>query len=162
MRVRLAVAAVVVAAPALVVGAVLAQPSSSGSPQALRGLPRDITGFQSWTKMNFKPLPNRGGTAHQGVKNVYVNHGRKALMRAGKQRFPFPKGTIVVKTAATNGVVTLVAIARKKKAGNGAWQWVEYTRSAAAARFAFLASGSVCTGCHVGAKQTDWIFTRIR
>jgi hypothetical protein len=39
---------------------------------------------------------------------------------------------------------------------------VEYTRTSAGERFDFLASGAVCTNCHVGAKKTDWIFTKIR
>jgi hypothetical protein len=166
VRSRLVVAAAAAAAPVVAVAAALAQSPSGGAPTgamaALPGIPKDVAGFQRWTRMNFKPLPARGGEAHRGVKNVYVNRKRSVLVRAGKQRFPFPKGTIVVKTASTGGAITLVAIGRKRRAGFGGWQWVEYTRSSARERFAFLASGSVCTGCHVGAKKTDWIFTRIR
>ena len=166
MRARLVAALIAVTAPAVVLAVVLAQASAAEraalAPAALPGIPKDVAGFQSWTKMNFKALPARGGEAHHGLKNVYVNRKRSVLVRGGKQRFPYPRGTIVVKTASTSGVVTLVAIGRKKRAGFGGWQWAEYTRTTARERFSFLASGSVCTGCHVGARKTDWIFTRVR
>ncbi len=129
---------------------------------ALPGLPADIRGFQSWTRMNFTPLPDRGGSAHQGVKRVYVNQERSTLVRGGQQQFPFPAGTIVVKTASDGGVITLVAIGRKPQAGKGGWEWIEYTRGGSRDPFAFLAAGDVCSNCHVGAESTDWIFTRIR
>ena len=166
MRVRVLAALAAALAPAVVLGAVLAQASPAHRPAtgavALPGIPKDIAGFERWTKMNFKALPARGGEAHHGLKNVYVNRKRALLVRAGKQRFPYPRETIVVKTASTEGVVTLVAIGRKKRTGFGGWQWAEYSRSQAKERFSFLASGSVCTGCHVGARKTDWIFTRVR
>lgn len=166
MRVRAPVLVAVAAAPAVVVAAALAGPGASTAEplaaSAIPGLPRDVRGFERWTKMNFKPLPARGGEAHSGVKNVYVNRTRAQLVRRGKQRFPYPKGTIVVKTGSNRGFVTLVAIGRKRTAGYGGWQWVEYTRSTAREPLSFLASGAVCTNCHVGAKKTDWIFTRLR
>jgi hypothetical protein len=162
VRTRLVVLAAAALAPAVLVATLRAQSTVARPAQTLPGIPKDVSGFEHWTKMNFRPLPARGGEAHHGVKNVYVNRKRAVLRRDGKQRFPYPKGTIVVKTASTDGVVTLVAIARKQKAGNGGWKWAEYTRSSPSARFSFLASGSVCTGCHVGAKPTDWIFTRVR
>jgi hypothetical protein len=162
VRTRVVVLAAAALAPAVLFATLSAQSTVAQPAQTLPGIPKDVSGFQHWTKMNFRPLPARGGEAHHGVKNVYVNRKRAVLVRDGKQRFPYPKGTIVVKTASTDGVVTLVAIARKQKAGNGGWKWAEYTRSSPRARFSFLASGTVCTGCHVGAKRTDWIFTRVR
>lgn len=136
------------------------------SPSAgLPGLPRDIDGFQRWPKLNFKPLPNRGGTAHRGVKQVYANKRRNVLAPGGKQRFPYPAGTIIVKTASTGGVITLVAIGRKLKGfdrAHGDWQFVEYKRSSAGQRFSEISRGEICYSCHVGARKTDWIFTRAR
>ena len=162
MRTRLLVVVIAALAAAVLVATLRAEPPAARPAQTLPGIPRDVAGFERWTKMNFKPLPARGGEAHHGVKNVYVNRKRSTLVRGGKQRFPYPKGTVVVKTASTNGVVTLVAIARKQRAGNGGWKWAEYTRSSRSDPFSFLASGAVCTGCHVGAKSTDWIFTKVR
>jgi hypothetical protein len=41
----------------------------------------------------------------------------------------------------------------------GRWRWVEY--ELAGARYTELGvPASVCTGCHVGAKSTDWVFTK--
>jgi cytochrome P460 len=162
MRARLRIVSFTSLAPVLVVAAVVAQSAAADRPAALPGIPKDVAGFEHWTKMTFKPLPARGGEAHHGLKNVYVNRKRSRLVGGGKQRVPYPTGTIVVKTASTDGVVTLVAIARKQRAGNGGWKWAEYTRSSPNDRLSFLAGGSVYTGCHVGAKPTDWIFTRVR
>lgn len=168
MRKRATVLAVAVFAAALVTMGALA-PGLGSTPQesmaALPGLPRDITGFERWTKLNFTPLPNRGGSAHPGVKQVYVNKKRSVIAPLGKQRFPYPNGTIIVKTASTGDAITLVAIARKKKGFDKAhadWQFVEYTRSGESESFDEIARGQVCYSCHVGAKKTDWIFTRAK
>lgn len=168
VRLRALVLAIAVLGAALVTVAALAQGSAS-TPQtsaaALPGLPRDITGFERWTKLNFKPLPNRGGSAHPGVKQVYVNKKRSVIAPRGKQKFPYPNGTIIVKTASTGDVITLVAIARKKKGFDKAhadWQFVEYTRSGESESFDEIARGQVCYSCHVGAKKTDWVFTRAK
>src|SRR3712207_8746464 len=39
---------------------------------------RDVRGFERWPKLAFQPLPQRGGTAHHGVKRVYVNRRRRS------------------------------------------------------------------------------------
>jgi hypothetical protein len=42
---------------------------------------------------------------------------------------------------------------------DGRWQWAEYALSGS--RYARLSiPTSVCTGCHVGARSRDWVFTR--
>jgi hypothetical protein len=53
---------------------------------------------------------------------------------------------------------------RKVKATgpNNGWVMVEWTRAAANARFAELARGQVCYSCHVGARKTDYVFTKRR
>jgi Cytochrome P460 len=155
-----------VVAAVVALAAIVAVNLAKGSPSAgLPGLPRDIDSFQRWPRLSFKPLPDRGGTAHQGVKQVYVNKRRSVLAPRGKQRFPYPAGTIVVKTASTGGVITLVAIGRKLKGfdrAHGDWQFVEYKRSSSGQRFTEISRGAICYSCHVGAKRTDWIFTRAR
>ena len=59
---------------------------------------------------------------------------------------------------------TLVAIGRKlrRRGANNGWQFVEYTRSSGRDPFGELARGQVCYSCHVGARRTDYIFTRLR
>jgi hypothetical protein len=39
------------------------------------------------------------------------------------------------------------------------WLFVEYTRDSRKEAFAEVASGAVCYGCHVGAEETDYVFT---
>jgi hypothetical protein len=93
-----------------------------------------------------------------------VNQPRRRVAPAGRQRYPYPYGSIVVKSAKRPGqsFVSLVAVMRKIRGANRAhndWVMVEYTRSSARGRFGKLASGSVCTGCHVQAKRRDYVFT---
>ena len=167
-RVRALVAVAAALAAVFAVTGALAQsePAETTSAQAFRGLPRYINGFQKWPKVrSFRPMPRRGGDAHPGKKVVYVNKRLSVLAPGGKQRFPYPNGTIVVKTATTEGFVHLVAVGRKIKGTNrkrGDWQFIEWTRDRRDARFVEVARGQVCYSCHVGAKKTDWIFTRIR
>jgi len=136
--------------------------------EALPGIPAYAQGFQSWTKINPRPIPpRRSGDAHLGTKNVYVNRPRSALVRAGKQRFPYPNGAIVVKSAKrpNKGFIGLVAIMRKLKGSDrahGDWEFVEYTRESANARFREIASDAVCWSCHAGAKKSDWVFTVLK
>jgi hypothetical protein len=154
---------------ALVVLAVLVAASSSAGALersvALPGIPAYAQDFRSWTKINRRPIPPReSGDPHLGTKNVYVNRPRSVLLRAGKQRFPYPNGTIVVKSARrpTKPFIGLVAIMRKVKGSDGAhgdWKFVEYTRESANARFRPIAADGVCWSCHVGARKSDWVFT---
>jgi hypothetical protein len=121
-----------------------------GLAQSSNGLPAYTKGYAKWPKLNRKPVTG-GSAAHSGVKNTYASKKRK-----GKT---FPNGTVIVKTIATPGAKgrpVQVAVMRKVK---GRWRWVEY--ELAGARYTELGvPASVCTGCHVGAKSTDWVFTK--
>ena len=103
-------------------------------------------------RLNAQPIPPTARDPHAGTKNVYV-------CDADPDRRPFPDGTLVVKqsTRAGESFPWLVATARKRA---GAWQWDEYTRNFADEELVHnLAAESVCTGCHVRARDLDWIFT---
>jgi Cytochrome P460 len=117
------------------------------------GLPAYTDGWQKWPKINRKPFTSRGplSSAHTGVKNVYASK-RKV---AGK----YPNGTVVVKTIVKPGdrFVGQFAVMRKVK---GRWQFVEYERSIARARYTVLARGELCTSCHVMARANDYVFTK--
>jgi hypothetical protein len=118
--------------------------------QTGNGLPAYTKGFTTWTKLNRKPVAG-GSAAHAGVKNVYASRPRTGTA--------FPNGTVIVKTVAVRGArgpAAQVAVMRKRA---GRWQWVEYGLSGD--RYANLRiPASVCTGCHVGARSRDWVFTR--
>ena len=116
------------------------------------GLPRYTNGYQTWPKLNRTPVTG-GSAAHAGVKNTFASKPRSR--KTGR----FANGTVIVKSIAEpgrKGPPALVAVMRK---ANGKWQWAEYSLSGA--RYSKLSiPTSVCTGCHVGAKANDWVFTR--
>ena len=145
-------------AATLAVGVSIAQGRGEGrNAKALPGLPAYTAGYTSWFKINRRPLPRRTSDPHDGTKNVYASK----RIRAG--RYPF--GTVVVKEAFRAGerAPYLVAVMRKVRGAsprNNDWIMIEWTRSSARDRFAEVARGQVCYGCHVGAKKTDYVFTR--
>lgn len=141
MRLALTVALLAVASSGAI--AVVA-----GAQTATNGLPAYTDGYAKWAKLNRKPSTKPG--AHNGVKNIYASK-----KRVGKL---FPNGTVIVKSIAEPGAKGLpghVAVMRKVQ---GRWQWVEYELTGS--RYGVLAKGQVCTGCHVQARSTDWVFTR--
>jgi Cytochrome P460 len=123
----------------------------------LPGLPGYTAGFLSWPKLNRKPIPPRDADAHLGTKNVFVSRPARADRR-------FPNGTLVVKEAVRPGkdFVGLVAVMRKVRGfdpDHRDWMFVEYTRESASAPFTETASGRVCWSCHMGAADSDYVWT---
>jgi Cytochrome P460 len=117
------------------------------------GLPPYTDGWQSWPWINAKPFRDRGplSSAHTGVKNVYAS--QRKLGRT------YPNGTVIVKTIVKPGTMFVGQFAVMRKL-RGRWQFVEYERSSAKARYTLLARGELCTSCHVMAKSTDYVFTQ--
>jgi len=170
---RLALTALAVAIPAAAL--FVAAASDAASRPDVRGLPaadaKAVLAAPGWTRLArppraaFRPL----GAAHPGTKRVVVSETRAQLTRNGRQAYPYPRGTVVVKTGTTGSVVTLIAIMRKVRAANpknGGWSFHEYTRSSAAEAFrrtSFPESG--CADCHQNAartQRTDWVFYSLR
>jgi hypothetical protein len=155
MRRPLAVLAASIVAAALVVGGTVAQ-GRSATARPLPGLPAYTAGYTGWFKVNRRPIPPRAsGDAHFGTKNVL------ASKRIRGRRYPV--GTVIVKEVRRGGVVTVVAVMRKRRGfspRNNDWQMIEYVRSSARARFRVLAQGQVCYSCHSGARANDFVFTR--
>lgn len=130
-----------------------------------------IEGYLGWTRLAEPPrasLRSLGG-AHAGAKRIFASPPRAELVAGGAQRFPYPRGTVVVKEARTDGEVTLVAIMEKVRANDaatGGWRYAEYNRASAGEPFAkvnFPESG--CAGCHSNAssrQSTDWVFYSLR
>jgi hypothetical protein len=117
------------------------------------GLPSYTDGWQKWPRINAKPFRDKGplSAAHSGLKNVYASKGK----RGGA----YPNGTVIVKTIVEPGTkyVGQFAVMRKVR---GRWQFVEYHRSSAKARYTVLAQGQLCVDCHVRARKTDYVFTQ--
>ena len=136
-------------------------------PAALPGLPDDTAGYDQWLKLNAQPIPPaEGADPHRGTKNVYVNQTREVIAPNGEQKFPYPDGTIIVKEATRPGkdFIGLVAV-MWKEAGNhpdaGDWRFEEFLRGAADEEFRLAFEGGVCTGCHSGAADTDFVFVTL-
>ncbi len=127
-------------------------------PEALPGLPADLAGYETWTKLNDAPIPPRDSDPHDGTKNVY------ASVEPGADG-TYPDGAIVVKEAIRPGAdfIGLIAMMRKEAGAqpdHNDWVWVEWTRDSADGEFGEIASGAVCYSCHMGARDTDYVFTR--
>ncbi len=128
------------------------------------GLPADIAGYNQWLKLNAEPIPPvAGGDPHRGTKDVYVNQERDVIAPGGRQRYPYPDGSIVVKESrADAGFIRLVAIMRKKAGSNPAgndWEYEEYIRRDADSPFPNPLTGAFCGGCHARAADRDYVFT---
>jgi len=133
------------------------EPEAEPEPESLPGLPKALAGYDTWTRLNAEPIPPRSPDPHEGTKNVY------ASVAASDGRYP--DGAIVVKDAVRPGkdFVGLVAMMRKERGAqpeHNDWVWVEWVRDARDEPFRELARGAVCYGCHVGARETDYVFTR--
>jgi hypothetical protein len=121
------------------------------------GAPKFIAGYRDWVRLNDRPIGPRESDPHLGTKNVFASETQRANGR-------FPNGTIVVKEASRPGkdFIGLLATMRKQKGADpehNDWVFVEYTRDDANEPFSELARGTVCWSCHVGAAESDYVFT---
>lgn len=126
-------------------------------PKAPPGAPKFIAGYRGWPKLNDRPIGPRDSDPHLGTKNVYVSKKQRAGGR-------FPNGTVVVKEASRPGkdFIGLLATMRKQRGADpehNDWVFVEYTRESRSEPFSELARGTVCWSCHVGAAESDYVFT---
>ena len=133
---------------------------------------RRIRGYPAWTVLRGRPAGELAalGAAHRGgAKRIVVNQPAARIAPAGRQRFPYPVGTTIVKTTGPARAPELIAIMVKVArdgAADGGWDYVEYLRDSASAPLAVVGGGEgVCTGCHLSAERvqgTDWVFSTLR
>jgi len=139
-----------------VVAATLAQAETTAVSKPLPGLPQWTAGYTGWTKLNRRPIPPRASDAHSGTKNVYASKRARNGV--------YPVGTVIVKDVRRPGSRTIDVVAAMRKRSRGAnhgWEMIEWTRSSPSSRFTILAQGSICYGCHIGARP-DYVFTKRR
>ena len=174
--------ALVAAALAAAGGVVVAGAGAGSGGQSRAGLTAgDLPGLpaadqavtiasESWQRLTRRPVPSLRplGGAHPGTKSIRVNRTRAQLTNArGRQRFPYPAKSVIVKTATRDGELSLVAIMRKVRAGSAvsSWRFVEYVRSPTGPGFTKVGGGqSLCAGCHVSARdvqKSDSVFYRL-
>ncbi len=133
---------------------------------------RRIRGYPGWTVLRGRPTGDLAalGAAHRGgVKRIVVDQPAARIAPGGRQRFPYPVGTTIVKTAGPAAAPELIAIMVKVArdgAADGGWDYLEYLRQTPSAPLALLPGGEgVCTGCHMTAERaqgTDWVFSTLR
>jgi hypothetical protein len=149
------------APPATVTATAPPEPVTTEPPapeaKAPPGAPKFIAGYKDWPKLNDQPIGPRDSDPHLGTKNVYASEAQQANGR-------FPNGTIIVKEATRPGkdFIGLLATMRKQRGADpehNDWVFVEYTREAGNEAFSELARGTVCWSCHVGAAESDYVFT---
>lgn len=177
MRLRSATlaTAVVAAAAGVALSGAAAQGPDRLTPADLPGIPAAdaslIVASEGWQRLARRPVSSLRplGSAHPGAKSIRVSKRRAQLVdRRGRQRFPYPRGTVIVKTATRGGQLSLVAIMRKVRAGSAlsSWRYVEYVTGRGGPGFSRVGGGqSLCTSCHVSATQTqksDSVFYRLR
>lgn len=125
----------------------------------LKGIPKELSGYENWTVVVKGDLPTNG--PHAGTnKVVYANAIAAQNWKSGKA---LPVGSIVVKTAGAMGAPDFVAEMRKDKTG---WYYVEFASKGG--RYGVMGGGdtsgnmgqTLCSGCHGQAKGQDYLFTR--
>jgi hypothetical protein len=116
----------------------------------LTGLPKEITGFEKWTKVA-QNLVTDGPHAGQD-KVVFANPG---AAKAWKGKSALPVGSLVVKTAGRFSSPSFVAVMKKTSKG---WDYAEYTPTAG--KYNLIGSGAFCSSCHENAKAKDYLFSR--
>ncbi len=138
-----------------------------GIPAADRAIVRASSRWQRLTRPPVASLRALGG-AHPGAMTIRVNRTRAQLTGpSGRQRFPYPLRTVVVKTGGDARGLTIVAIMRRVARGDApsAWRYVEYLRDGGAGPFRRVGGGqALCSGCHVQATEvqgSDAVFTRL-
>jgi hypothetical protein len=165
------------AVSAIALSATRSQTAAASFPGLSPSDQQAIRGYQGWTRLTKKPparLRSLGSAHRTGTHTIYASPARSQLVgRNGRQRFPYPVGTKILKTNTDGGAITLVAIMRKVARGSstaGSWDYVEYQRSSGSASFSKFSGGeAACTGCHSyanggqrGDPRTDSVFYALR
>lgn len=121
----------------------------------LNGVPKAYGEYAKWNKVAIKGLPTGGPHAGQ-QKVVYANGIASKDWKSGKALAP---GSIVVKTAGPANAPTLIATMEKRQSG---WYYEEYLPEGGKYVLKFGGPGGqgLCLGCHSGAKDKDYLFTR--
>lgn len=121
----------------------------------LDGIPKAYAEYEKWEKVATAGLPTGGPHAGQ-AKIVYAN---PVAFKDWKGDKGLAVGSIVVKTAGPAGAPTLVATMEKRQNG---WYYEEYFPEGGkyVLKFGGPNGQALCVGCHTGAKDKDFLFTR--
>jgi hypothetical protein len=140
--------------------------TEAAPPQAAAGLPAYTAGYEDWLRLNAQPIPPSPNAPHgDGDKNVYVSATRAEITSGGDQQYPYPDGTVVLKTAGVGsdpaGIIAVMRKIEGSDPAHGDWDFIEWSRSSEGSAYTLLAEDQVCWSCHMVAEQTDWVYTTL-
>lgn len=124
------------------------------------GLPDAIDNYWSWTRLNLERVLDNPSGAHPQPKDVYVSlAGSDLLDAAGTLRLPFPDGTRIVKERSDPEALQVDRIYLMEKI-DGSWSYSFFDRQPDGSFSGQqLGSDNFCSGCHLGASDSDYVFT---
>lgn len=127
------------------------------------GLPEAIDGYWSWTRLNIDRVFDNPSGAHPQPKDIYISLAGSDLLSAdGTMRLPFPDGTRIVKERGDPEALRVDRVYLMEKV-DGAWNYSFYDLQADGGFSGQqLGSDNFCSGCHLGAADTDFVFTTYR
>jgi hypothetical protein len=130
----------------------------------------DFDGYEDWMKVNEETITGDVfgvlGPAHEraeGFREVYINKTGKKVS-TGRDDFPYPVGTIIVKESYANdggrkGDLANLTVMMKRGSGydleHGDWEYMMVSPSNEV-----LGQGcmDMCIGCHAAAADSDWVY----
>jgi hypothetical protein len=134
----------------------------------------DFEDYQDWMKINDEPVTGDEfgvlGEAHEGAegfREIYINDAGKKVSK-GKDKFPYPGGTIIVKESYSNnnggkGDLNSLTVMIKRATGydveHGNWEYMMVSPDNEV-----MAQGrlEMCISCHSAVSDSDWVFSNQR
>lgn len=133
-------------------------PTVTPLPECAVGEAPDFSGYESWTKVN--PRPIKG---HEVLTNIYVNDlAEDIYLSVSGETFPVCAKIVKTHLAGNFDIVTAITIMVKMPAGydpeHNDWWWGMYDAEGKTAEM----SGKVpvCIACHLPAASADYVFSQ--
>jgi hypothetical protein len=132
-------------------------PTATPVPDCAVGDAPDFSGFESWIKVNPKPIKG-----HETLTNIYVDELAKDIyLSASGEAFPVCAKIVKTHLAGDSDIVTAITVMVKMPVGydpeHNDWWWGMYDAEGKTAEM----SGKVpvCIACHLPAAPADYVFS---
>lgn len=125
------------------------------------GIPAEIAGYWSWTRLNIDRFMENTTGAHPQPKDVYINLAAEDLVGAnGVAVSPFPEGTIIIKERNDADQLLVDRLYMMEKV-DGTWIYSFFDRQVDGTFVSrsFGAAPNLCSDCHQNA-PTDFVFVQ--
>ena len=133
-------------------------PTATPVPECAVGDAPDFSGFESWTKVNPKPIKG-----HETLINIYVDELAKDIyLSASGEAFPVCAKIVKTHLAGDSDIVTAITVMVKMPVGydldHNDWWWGMYDREGKTAEMS--GQVQVCIACHIPAASEDYVFSQ--